>query len=60
MKAKYSTGYTLDNNLQVVTEVRAYVSDDKHWPWHNLMPAHRYNQQYDFFYHGSFWRLKGY
>ena len=59
MKPKYSVGYTLDDNLEVVTECRAYVSDYRSSNWDELKPEHRYSS-YSKSGNGQFWKLKAY
>ena len=43
MKPDYRLGYTLNDNLEVETEVRAYVRDQRSSNWDQLRPDHRYS-----------------
>ena len=59
MKPNYSIGYTLDDNLNVVTECRAYVCDHRSSSWDELKPDYRY-ASYDKSDNGRIWKHKDY
>ena len=41
---QYSQGYTLDDDLNVIPEVRAFVIDKRTSSWDELKPNHSYSQ----------------
>ena len=55
----YSTGYTIDDELQVVPEVRAYVTDKRTSSWDEVKPNHSSNQ-YIKSNSGKTWKHVGY
>ena len=60
MKPRYSVGYTLDSELNVVTECRVYLSEkERRSNWDELKPDHRY-ASYDKSDNGRIWKHKDY